>query len=307
MNVQNSVRSFISIAVSAVLSEREFADLIPDDLQLFTLPAYLRQDPLEAILLIIGHSSLISFFFLFVWKPFVKQGCTTRCTQLPPSFPTIPQQCHENFVTLLWNCWKRGRELSTSCRTSLFNKMSFNLPSARKIILFESSWKNMKNDTTFVRMRSGDHLGARTACESDAPTIVRTGGLDTTMMTFWWEFLGKRRGLTKVFPITKPWSRQELQCRQFKDYPSAGEQRFWRWTMSVSITAFWLTDLLFRSNMSKWPQRTGERRVYLYSLMAERRTKTSKESWKPSAQWWDRSPTNTTSTKAIVSMPVSGM
>ena len=25
--------------------------------------------------------------------------------------------------------------------------------------LFESSWKNMKNDTTFLRMRSGDHLG----------------------------------------------------------------------------------------------------------------------------------------------------
>ena len=25
--------------------------------------------------------------------------------------------------------------------------------------LFESSWKNMKKDTTFVRMRSGDHLG----------------------------------------------------------------------------------------------------------------------------------------------------
>ena len=25
--------------------------------------------------------------------------------------------------------------------------------------LFESSWKNMKNDTTFVRMCSGDHLG----------------------------------------------------------------------------------------------------------------------------------------------------
>ena len=24
--------------------------------------------------------------------------------------------------------------------------------------LFESSWKKMKNDTTFVRMRSGDHL-----------------------------------------------------------------------------------------------------------------------------------------------------
>ena len=43
----------------------------------------------------------------------------------------------------------------------------------------------MKNDTTFVRMCSGDHLGAWTACESDALTIVRTGGLDTTMMTFW--------------------------------------------------------------------------------------------------------------------------
>ena len=27
------------------------------------------------------------------------------------------------------------------------------------IFLFESYWKNMKNDTTFVRMRSGDHLG----------------------------------------------------------------------------------------------------------------------------------------------------
>ena len=25
--------------------------------------------------------------------------------------------------------------------------------------LFENSWKKMKNDTTFVRMRSGDHLG----------------------------------------------------------------------------------------------------------------------------------------------------
>ena len=25
--------------------------------------------------------------------------------------------------------------------------------------LFESSWKNMKNDTTFVRMHSGNHLG----------------------------------------------------------------------------------------------------------------------------------------------------
>ena len=27
------------------------------------------------------------------------------------------------------------------------------------IFLFESSWKNMKSDTTCVRMRSGDHLG----------------------------------------------------------------------------------------------------------------------------------------------------
>ena len=25
--------------------------------------------------------------------------------------------------------------------------------------LFESSWRKMKNDATFVRMRSGDHLG----------------------------------------------------------------------------------------------------------------------------------------------------
>ena len=27
------------------------------------------------------------------------------------------------------------------------------------LFLFESSWKKMKNDTTFVRMRTGDHLG----------------------------------------------------------------------------------------------------------------------------------------------------
>ena len=27
------------------------------------------------------------------------------------------------------------------------------------LFLFESSWNNMKNDTTFVPMRSGDHLG----------------------------------------------------------------------------------------------------------------------------------------------------
>ena len=29
------------------------------------------------------------------------------------------------------------------------------------ILLFDSSWKNMKNDTTFVGMRNGDHLGKR--------------------------------------------------------------------------------------------------------------------------------------------------
>ena len=29
----------------------------------------------------------------------------------------------------------------------------------KKNFLFECSWKKMKNDTTFVRVRSGDHLG----------------------------------------------------------------------------------------------------------------------------------------------------
>ena len=29
----------------------------------------------------------------------------------------------------------------------------------RALFFFERSWKKMKNDTTFVRMRSGDHLG----------------------------------------------------------------------------------------------------------------------------------------------------
>ena len=48
---------------------------------------------------------------------------TKSCKYSAPSFPTIPQMCHEvlfkqNFVTLLWNCWKRGRELSTLCCTS---------------------------------------------------------------------------------------------------------------------------------------------------------------------------------------------
>ena len=37
-------------------------------------------------------------------RSFAKQGCTTRCTQLPPSFPTIPQQCHE---VLFWNSFRQ--------------------------------------------------------------------------------------------------------------------------------------------------------------------------------------------------------
>ena len=41
-------------------------------------------------------------YLLFIY--FVKQGCTTRCTQLPPSFPTIPQQCHE---VLFWNSFRQ--------------------------------------------------------------------------------------------------------------------------------------------------------------------------------------------------------
>ena len=36
---------------------------------------------------------------------------------------------------------------------------------------FESSWKNIKNDTTFVRMRSGDHLGDA-KCSKKAPRSV---------------------------------------------------------------------------------------------------------------------------------------
>ena len=39
------------------------------------------------------------------------------------------------------------------------------------IFLFESSWKNMKNDTTFVRMRSGDHL-EDAKCRKRAPRSV---------------------------------------------------------------------------------------------------------------------------------------
>ena len=36
------------------------------------------------------------------------------------------------------------------------------LPFGRRALiffLFESYWKNMKNDSTFVRMRSGHHVG----------------------------------------------------------------------------------------------------------------------------------------------------
>ena len=67
--------------------------------------------------------------------PFVSQSLFDwRRACLPE---TVSKQ---NFVTLLWNCWKRGRELSTSCRTSLFNQMSFNLPSARKIVLNMPYW-----------------------------------------------------------------------------------------------------------------------------------------------------------------------
>ena len=54
------------------------------------------------------HTKVVSFFIFFqelsnklklfsgrreVERYFVKLGCTAQCTQLPPSFPTIPQQC----------------------------------------------------------------------------------------------------------------------------------------------------------------------------------------------------------------------
>ena len=40
-----------------------------------------------------------------------------------------------------------------------------------KFFLFESYWKNMKNDTTFVRMHSGNHLGTK-KCRKGAPRSV---------------------------------------------------------------------------------------------------------------------------------------
>ena len=59
----------------------------------------------------------------------------------------------QNFVsTLLWNCWKRGRELSTLCCTPEFNKMSFNLPSARKIILNGKNYVREKSKWSFLSL-----------------------------------------------------------------------------------------------------------------------------------------------------------
>ena len=46
----------------------------------------------------------------------------------------------------------------------------------RALIFFESSWKKMKNDTIFVRMRSGDHLG-------DAK-MSKKGNLTPSNLTF---------------------------------------------------------------------------------------------------------------------------
>ena len=54
--------------------------------------------------------------------------------------------------------------------TDLFNSIKAGPPPLEAILvifgrraliffLFERSWKKMKNDATFVRMRSGDHLG----------------------------------------------------------------------------------------------------------------------------------------------------
>ena len=65
----------------------------------------------------------------------------------------------------------------------------------------------MENDTTFVRMRSGDHLGwtrleplGLHACDSDAQKIAQTGGLDTTMMTFSVRFLREETWPDKGLP-----------------------------------------------------------------------------------------------------------
>ena len=124
-------------------------------------------------------------------------GCTTRCTQLPPSFPTNPQQCHE---VLFWNSFRQTCPSSVKqtivCLTDeghvflkLFQnktswhccgfvgneggswvhrvvhpsltKLSFNLPSARKIILDRVHSKNSYNLWSRVVLGSRSDNGVR--------------------------------------------------------------------------------------------------------------------------------------------------
>ena len=65
------------------------------------------------------------------------------------------------------------------------------------IFLFESSWKNMKNDTTFVRMRSGNHLGDA-KCRKKAPHYVEFNFLLIEINTNGFHRMKEERGSTKV-------------------------------------------------------------------------------------------------------------
>ena len=165
--------------VSAVLSEREFADSIPDDLRHLTQSAYLRQDPLEAILFIFGHSSLISFFFKAlgkIWK-------------MTPSF----------------------------CACAVV-----------------------------ITLDLGLHA------------IVRTGGLVTTMTFSVW-FLREETWPDKGLAYYEALEQAGAAVPAIQGLSIRWRAAVLTLTMSVRITAFWLMNLLFTSNMSKLRRRGGER------------------------------------------------
>ena len=107
------------------------------------------------------------FFFyvsrhFFFTKPTRVRGKKTKCPKKKKHWLSVPDYLTDkwhtelgpNFVYLLPNNDRvKAGPPPLEAILVIFGRR------ALIFFLFESSWKKMKNDTTFLRMRSGDHLG----------------------------------------------------------------------------------------------------------------------------------------------------
>ena len=101
------------------------------------------------------------------WTDFVELGLKhmAACHILVESQLRSPDNTTEASLAYLANVIKAGPPPPFEAILVIFGSR------ALIFFLFESSWKKMKNDATFVRMRSGHHLGDA-KCRKRAPRSV---------------------------------------------------------------------------------------------------------------------------------------